>query len=73
MRVKLNDDNKKKCVCINCPSYDECMRGGKEILYCANNKSSCSFKRKGCICGSCPVHEENDLKFGYYCNSGAKE
>ncbi len=68
MRVKFSEDNKKKCICNSCPSYDECMRGKKEILYCGSKKSSCNFKRNGCICGRCPVFKESNLNSGYFCS-----
>lgn len=70
MKVENNQGNFKKCTCGECPSYDECMKGGKEMLYCARDKSTCAFAQKGCICMQCPVSTENSLKGGYYCSKG---
>ena len=71
--VIKSDENLNKCVCAGCPSYDECMKGKEELLYCSSkvSKSACEFERKGCICGTCPVQIENGLTSGYYCVSGA--
>ena len=72
-KVAKNEENLGKCVCASCPSYDECMKNGKELLYCAEEagKSACEVERKGCICGTCPVQIENGLVSGYYCVTGA--
>lgn len=72
-KVEVNESNLKKCVCPACPSYNECAKGKKELLYCAEaiGKSSCEYKMSGCICGGCPVQKENNLKAGAYCIKGA--
>lgn len=72
-KILKNEDNLNKCVCINCPSYNECMKEGEELLYCSKEvgKSTCEFEKKGCICGTCPVQIENGLTSGYYCSTGA--
>jgi hypothetical protein len=68
-KVIKNSVNEKKCICPNCPSYNSCAEGKKEVLYCADEvgKSACEYKMNGCICGGCPVYSENNLKEGYYC------
>jgi len=66
-KVKNNKENSKKCICESCPSYNECMKGGVQILFCARVVSSCDFEKKGCICGNCPLTEEFSLNGGYYC------
>jgi len=70
MPVIDNEKNANKCICPTCPSYDDCMRGKSETLYCGRTKSGCEVTKKGCVCGSCPVHMENSLTSGYYCLSG---
>ncbi len=72
-KVEDNQENLSNCACPGCPSFDECMRGGGEGLYCAKGKSSCDFKKMGCICGGCPVHKKSNLTSGYYCEVGAEE
>ncbi len=67
MKVVNDQANFTKCVCPHCPSYDECMKQKNEALFCARAKSTCDFKRKGCICMSCPVSQEYELTGGYYC------
>ena len=71
--VKDNKENLKKCICENCPTYNECMGAGKEGLFCAREKSSCSFSMNGCLCGDCPVAKENNLSGSYHCDSGKEE
>jgi hypothetical protein len=46
-------------------------------LYCSEpvGRTSCddlNFEQ-GCICGTCPVHQENNLHSGYYCKAGSAE
>jgi aldose sugar dehydrogenase len=60
-------ENFEKCVCDNCLSYNSCMKGEKEKLYCVRGKGKCDIKKEGCICGSCPVQVENGLGRMYYC------
>ena len=74
-KVIKNEVNIKKCICHNCPSYNECAKGKKEKLYCAEEigKSVCAYNMNGCICGGCPVHMENNLKAGYYCIHGSAD
>jgi hypothetical protein len=38
-----------------------------EGMYCAFEQSKCIDEEKGCVCGDCPIHKENDLDKGYYC------
>ncbi|MCL5010879.1 MAG: DUF2769 domain-containing protein [Patescibacteria group bacterium] len=59
-----------RCHCPSCPSYGDCMRQFSEALYCLTQKSACSVKSSGCICGGCPIYKENNLKSGYYCIQG---
>lgn len=65
--------NRSACVCAGCPSYNDCAKGKKELLYCADEvgKSACEYAMSGCICGACPIHEQYKLKSGYYCIHGS--
>lgn len=68
------DENRRKCICGSCPSYNECMRAGVELLFCIVGKSpDCIFEKKGCICPSCPVTKILGLKKAYYCIRGTQE
>ena len=72
-KVWKTKDYSKKCHCPECPSYDSCAKKTDEKLFCAEDvgKSSCDFGMLGCTCGDCPVHEENNLEYGYYCIHGS--
>ncbi len=71
--VQDNQENFSKCGCEPCPSYNVCMRGGHQKLYCGKDKSSCEIPMDGCICMNCLVHKENNLQSGYYCINGKGE
>lgn len=71
MSVENSQENFSKCGCEPCPSYNACMRGGTEKLYCAKEKSHCEVPMKGCTCMNCTVHKENNLNSGYYCVKGS--
>ena len=73
MKVSDTEENFKKCICVNCPSYNECMKEGKEGLYCTRGKTICDLKREGCICPQCPVSRDYKLLGGYYCVIGGWE
>jgi hypothetical protein len=74
-KVEKNQKNIEDCACTRCPSYNECAKGKKEILYCAREigKSSCKYEMNGCVCGACVVHNKCNLKSGYYCIKGSAE
>jgi len=72
-KVPDTQENVTKCICADCPSYNDCMRDKNEILYCAREKSACDVSRKGCLCGACPLVAEFDLDKLFYCIIGAAE
>jgi hypothetical protein len=72
-KVPDNEETLKKCIGSGCPSYDDCMRGKTEGLYCARGKSACEVSRNGCVCGGCPLASEYDLGKMYYCETGVTE
>ncbi len=38
-----------------------------EAMYCAFEKSHCIDEDKGCLCETCPIHDEYDLHREDYC------
>ena len=78
---QMSPDEQKKtinmaqanCICGACPSYDSCMQGMKELLYCLKRGSACTVARKGCICPTCPVTAMMGLTHGYYCTRGSEK
>jgi len=61
-----SQENRNKCICPQCPSFPPgCKR---EILFCAEGKSSCDINARGCICELCPVYSENKLNGIYFCD-----
>jgi hypothetical protein len=74
-KVPINPQNEEKCFCPKCPTFlqSNCPKEKKEILYCAQGKTTCELSKKGCLCGACPVHEEYNLTGAYFCFRGAAE
>ena len=69
-----NAENRARCICEPCPTYNECMRAGDELLFCVTGKSpTCTFDKKGCVCPTCPVKPILGLKKAYYCIRGSEQ
>ncbi|MFZ3167917.1 MAG: glutamate synthase-related protein [Candidatus Methanoperedens sp.] len=66
MIVQDTEENRKKCLCPDCPSYPYDCKG--EILYCGRGKSACDIHARGCNCVNCPVYYENKLEGLYFCD-----
>lgn len=55
--------------CGKCPSH--VGTGETKLLFCSTGKSSIIKKKKGCICGGCPVQKNMALRWDYYCVKGS--
>jgi glutamate synthase domain-containing protein 2 len=64
--VDDTEENRKFCICPECPSYPHHCRG--ERLYCAIGSTSCEIHAKGCSCPQCPVYDRYQLTQNYYCD-----
>ncbi len=71
--VENNDQNVQACACPKCPSYNDCAKKTKEVLFCSVGKGKCQYHMNGCICMGCPVYKQNKLKTGYYCIRGGAQ
>jgi hypothetical protein len=69
-RVKDVKENAERCACPKCPTFNECMIGNGERLYCARGSTRCPLTRLGCVCGECDVAVECGLASNYYCDGG---
>lgn len=68
------ESSKKVCICPGCPTYNDCARDAKELLYCALGKSmNCMVRGVTCICPDCPVTEQLDLRYNFYCLRGTEK
>ena len=66
-------ENRMKCICEPCPSYNECMRGDEGLLFCINGKTQhCTFGMKGCSCPVCSVRKDRGYTKAYYCLRGSE-
>ena len=71
---KLIKENKKHCICPDCPTYNECAQEKNELLYCILDKSQvCITKESGCICPACLITEILDLTNDYFCIKGTEK
>jgi hypothetical protein len=71
-RKQMIDKAKGMCICGKCPTYNDCMKGKTEFLFCITGKSSCTTTKKACICPTCPLTPMIGLKFAYYCVNGSE-
>lgn len=69
-KVDDNQENFASCVCQHCPTYTDCTREKNEKLFCAKGETACSLVERGCICGTCPVHDKYNLDGLYFCLKG---
>lgn len=78
-KVAINEANENHCRCPQCPVLlaSECVKttSGAKNLYCAHGKTECKDfdKHKSCMCPSCLVWDENNLKSVYYCQDGSAD
>ena len=71
---RIITDNRAKCICEPCPTYNECMRADTSLLFCVMGKSqNCTFDKKGCVCPGCPVKPVLGLTRAYYCIRGSEQ
>lgn len=68
MKVPDTKEDAGLCICPNCPTYNECMEKGGQMLYCARERSDCEVIRQGCICGQCPIASQYLLSERFFCN-----
>jgi hypothetical protein len=73
MKVDVTEQNRELCLCPSCPTYDVCMGGASETLFCGVGETSCDPASKGCLCGGCPVTSAYELSGGYYCLAGTAD
>jgi hypothetical protein len=73
-RDRLIAEQKDRCVCSVCPTYNECMGEKHELCYCIVGCSpTCTFEKKGCICPTCPLKVTLGLSKSYYCIKGSEQ
>ena len=69
-RKKIDQENQDRCNCPPCPTYAECAKEKGELVFCMRDKSSCIKEMKQCYCPDCPVHQQYNLRFMFYCVRG---
>jgi len=66
------DSARMKCICMECPTSNDCMKKKGELLFCATGKTGCAPVKTDCICPTCPVTPLMGLKNMYYCIDGSE-
>ncbi|MEM2911838.1 MAG: DUF2769 domain-containing protein [Candidatus Bathyarchaeia archaeon] len=67
------ESNRKLCICGECPTYTECSRQARELLFCALGRSPmCITEEVDCICPTCPVTEQLGLINQFFCLRGTE-
>jgi hypothetical protein len=62
---------KKDCICHECPTYNNCTRESKELLFCILGKTRCPVDERICLCPQdCSIYKKYDLKLSFYCSRG---
>jgi hypothetical protein len=72
-QMQMDEAKKGECFCPKCPTYINCAKNAKELLFCMKGKSfMCIIKEQSCICPECLVTSE----FGFnkfFCMKGAEK
>ncbi|MGD1003896.1 MAG: DUF2769 domain-containing protein [Methanoregulaceae archaeon] len=73
-KIKAKKEDLSHCICVNCQTYNECMREKGEILFCIIGRSPmCTFDKKVCACLLCPVKDNYRFSNLYYCILGTEQ
>ena len=72
-KVANTNENYSNCLCYTtrCPTYNRNKLNGG--LFCSRGKSERIPEKEGCICFSCPIWVEYNLKGVFFCTYGALE
>jgi len=68
--VEVNDTNLGLCQCMNCPTYEQCVKGEKLFCGIGESKKADMMEERGCLCPTCQVFEKYDLADGFFCMHG---
>lgn len=72
-RQRFDEENRQRYMCPGCPTYNDCMRGKDERMFCVAGRSICDIVQQGCICPTCPVTKILGLTHMFYCTDGSEQ
>ncbi len=67
------EKRKKQCICDICPNYLDCARSKGEAAFCTLGGSACIEREEECLCSTCPLSREMDLRYSFYCTRGSEK
>lgn len=69
----LIQELRNDCICHTCPTYNNCTRESKELLYCFLGSSDCPIHERKCLCPTrCSVYTRFNLNSSFYCSFNKK-
>jgi hypothetical protein len=71
-RKHLEKESAGRCLCPTCPTYADCAKKKKELMFCFGGKSGCIVTSKGCHCPGCPIKADFGLTNIYFCLNGTE-
>jgi hypothetical protein len=72
-RELVIERRKKMCICEICPNYRQCAgEEGEERAFCTLGGSACIDVEGECLCATCPLSREMDLRYSFYCTRGSE-
>jgi hypothetical protein len=69
---KVEKQDRERCKCPGCPTYADCAKKAKELLFCLSGKSSCIKTSNGCHCPGCMVRTDYGMTNIYFCLNGTE-
>jgi len=72
-KTKLIDEKKEICICLSCPTYNDCADKAQEILFCIIGRSfKCISEEKDCVCPICPVTPDLGITKDFFCTRSSE-
>ena len=72
-KMKLIEEKKKMCICLSCPTYNDCAEKAHETFFCGIGGSFvCISKEKDCVCPLCPVTPDLGLTKDFFCTRSSE-
>jgi hypothetical protein len=61
MLVPNTSENLKKCICMDCPTFEKSLKDVDGGLFCAQGKAEGNVEEDECLCDQCQIDDEYKL------------